>query len=70
MPKRRKTSKAMWINPHSNIKGRPIEWDRRETDVNKARYLELADVALSPAKANAKQSAPAQALSNGEVKHP
>ena len=60
MSKKRKTDKAMWINPHSNIKGRPIEWDRRETDVNNSRYLELADVALSPAKAGSKKAAVVQ----------
>jgi len=60
MSKRRKTSKAMWINPHSNIKGRPIEWDRRQTDVNNARYLELAEIALKPDKAKSKSTAVAQ----------
>jgi len=35
MSKRRKTSKAMWINPHSNIRSRPVEWDRRQTDIDK-----------------------------------
>ena len=51
MSKTRKTSKAMWINPHSNIKRQPIEWDRRQTDVNNARYLELAEIALKPGQA-------------------
>jgi hypothetical protein len=60
MPKRRKTSKAMWINPHSNIKGRPIEWDRRQTDVNNAHFLELAEIALKPDKAKSKSTAVAQ----------
>jgi hypothetical protein len=68
MSKRRKTSKAMWINPHSNIKGRPVEWDRRETDVNNARYLELADIALSPAKRNSKKAAVIQASPTQQVK--
>ncbi len=57
MSKRRKISKAMWINPHSNIKGRPVEWDRRQTDVNNARFLELAEIALNPDKANSKNAA-------------
>jgi len=60
MSKRRKASTAMWINPHSNIKGRPIEWDRRQTDVNNARYLELAEIALKPDKAKSKSTAVAQ----------
>jgi hypothetical protein len=68
MSKRRKTSKAMWINPHSNIAGRPVEWDRRETDVNNARYLELADIALSPPKSNAKKAALAQQSPTQQVK--
>jgi hypothetical protein len=68
MSKRRKTSKAMWINPHSNIKGRPVEWDRRETDVNNARYLELADIALSPAKRNSKKAAVIQESPTQQVK--
>ncbi len=67
MSKKRKTADAMWINPHSNIKGRPIEWDRRETDVNKARYLELADVALSPPKPDSKKAAIAQASPTQKV---
>jgi len=54
MSKRRKTSKAMWINPHSNLNVRHIEWDRRQTDANKVRYLELAEIALNPDKANSK----------------
>jgi hypothetical protein len=68
MSKRRKTSKAMWINPHSNIAGRPVEWDRRETDVNNARYLELADIALSPAKRNSKKAAVIQESPTQQVK--
>ncbi len=55
MSKKRKTSKAMWINPNSNIKRRPTEWDR-QTDVNNARYLELAEIALNPDKANSKNA--------------
>jgi hypothetical protein len=57
MPKMRKTSKAMWINPHSNLNVRRIEWDRRQTDANNARFLELAEIALKPAKANSKNPA-------------
>jgi hypothetical protein len=68
MSKRRKTGKAMWINPHSNIKGRPIEWDRRETDVNNARYLELAEIALNPAKADSKKAAVIQESPTQQVK--
>jgi hypothetical protein len=68
MSNRRKTSKAMWINPHSNLNGRPFEWDRRETDVNNARYLELAEIALRPAKANSKNPAVAQASSTLQIK--
>jgi hypothetical protein len=68
MSKRRKTSKAMWINPHSNIAGRPVEWDRRETDVNNARYLELADIALSPPKSNSKKAAVIQESPTQQVK--
>jgi hypothetical protein len=68
MSKRRKAGNAMWINPHSNIAGRPVEWDRRETDANNARYLELADVALSPAKANSKKTAAAQKSPAQKVK--
>jgi len=60
MSKSRKTSKGMWINPHSNIKRQPIEWDRRQTDINNARYLELAEIALSPDKADSKNAAAAQ----------
>jgi len=60
MTKRRKSSKAMWINPHSNIKGRPIEWDRRQTDVNNARFLELAEIALNPDKVKSKKAAASQ----------
>ena len=60
MSKRRKTSKAMWINPHSNIKVRPIEWDRRQTDVNNARFLELAEIALNSDKVKSKKAAAAQ----------
>jgi len=67
MSKTRKTTKAMWINPHSNIKGRPIEWDRRATDVNNARYLELAEIALKPGKANSK-NADAQPPANPQAK--
>jgi hypothetical protein len=54
MSKRRKTSKAMWINPHSNLNVRRIEWDRRQTDANNVRYLELAEIALNPDKATPK----------------
>jgi len=54
MTKRRKSSKAMWINPHSNLNVRRVEWDRRQTDVNNARFLELAEIALNPDKANSK----------------
>jgi hypothetical protein len=57
MSKKRKTSKAMWINPHSNLNSRPIEWDRRQTDASNARYLELAEIALKPDKANSKNAA-------------
>jgi hypothetical protein len=60
MSKTRKQSKEMWINPHSNLNRRPIEWDRRQTDVNNARYLELAEIALNPAKSNSKNKAAAQ----------
>jgi hypothetical protein len=53
MFKKRKTDAAMWINPQSNLNGgRHIAWDRRETDKGDARFLELADVALNPKKAN------------------
>jgi hypothetical protein len=53
MFKKRKTDAAMWINPKSNLNGgRHIAWDRRETDKGNARFLELADVALKPKKAN------------------
>ena len=68
MSKRRKTSKAMWINPHSNLNGRPIEHDRRETDSNNARYLELANVALSSGKPNSKKAAIAQKSPTQQVK--
>jgi len=60
MSKGRKISNAMWINPHSNIRGRPIEWDRRATDVNHARFLDLAEIALRPKKANSKNTPAAQ----------
>ena|SRR5579859_2604003 len=60
MSKRRKTSGPMWINPHSNIKGRPVEWDRRETDAHNARYLDLAEIALRPVKPNSKNADAAQ----------
>lgn len=68
MSKRRKTSKAMWINPHSNLKVRRIEWDRRQTDVNKVRYLELAEIALSPAKPGSKKAALAPVSLTQKVK--
>ena len=60
MSKRRKTSNAMWINPHSNLNVRRVEWDRRQTDVNNARFLELAEIALNPDKANSKNASAAQ----------
>ena len=68
MSKRRKTGKTMWINPHSNLTGRRMEWDRRETDANNARYLELADVALNPGKSNSKKAAVAQESPTQQVK--
>ena len=48
MPKKPKVVLAeMWINPRSNMKHLSHHvWDRRDTDVANARYLELADVAL------------------------
>jgi len=53
MVKRRKTDPAMWINPHSNLNsGQHIAWDRRKTDGDNARYLDLADVALKRRNAN------------------
>ncbi len=64
MSKRRKTSKAMWINPHSNIRSRPVEWDRRQTDINNARYLELAEIALKPDKVKSKNADTAQPRAN------
>ncbi|HLK07306.1 MAG TPA: hypothetical protein VKV30_05185 [Candidatus Angelobacter sp.] len=58
MSKRRKTTnKAMWINPHSNLNGRPVEWDRRATDIHNARYLDLAEIALRPVNPNSKNAA-------------
>jgi hypothetical protein len=56
MPKRRKTdTDGMWINPHSNLNGGRLDgWDRRITDAN-SRYLELADVVLSPKKLEPKK---------------
>jgi hypothetical protein len=68
MPKRRKTSKAMWINPHSSLNVRRIEWDRRQTDANNARYLELAEIALNPGKANSKSAAVAQPPATRQAK--
>jgi hypothetical protein len=68
MFKRRKTGKTMWINPHSNLTCRRMEWDRRETDANNARYLELADVALNPGKSNSKKAAVAQESPTQQVK--
>jgi hypothetical protein len=52
--------KAMWSNPHSNLNGRPVEWDRREADVHNTRYLDLAEIALKPVKPNSKNAAVAQ----------
>jgi len=57
MSKTRKTSKGMWINPHSNLNVRRVEWDRRRTDVNNVRFLELAEIALKPGKTNSKNAA-------------
>jgi hypothetical protein len=68
MSKRRKTSKGMWINLHSNLNGRPIEWDRRQTDANNARYLELAEIALKLDKANSKNAAVAQPPATRQAK--
>ena len=68
MSKRRKTSKAMWINPHSNLNRRPIEWDRRQTDANNVRYLELAEIALRPAKADSKNVAATQPPATRQAK--
>jgi hypothetical protein len=60
MPKKRKTDdEGMWINPHSNLNsGQHIDWDRRIADKRNARYLELANVALSPKKLKPKTPTP------------
>lgn len=68
MSRRYKTSKAMWISPYSNLNVRTIEWDRRVTDANNARYLELAEVALRPRKANSKNAAGAQPWSTRQAR--
>ena len=56
----------VWINPTSNFKhfGHHA-WDRRSTDAPNAHFLELADVALKPAKATA-SAEPADDTNEGD----
>jgi hypothetical protein len=71
MPKKLVTKvAAMWINPRSNLNQGHIAWDRRATDAGNSRYLELADVALRPKKAefNQAESEADQQRSNDSVR--